>query len=568
MGPNQDNPGNFEKDHSLFDQLQHTRLTAAFDHQIEISANVLEYEEAQRYLDLAGLNGETRSTIYSRVATSAIDINVGTFGEAQLKQFAWHGTVLGEFTIDRDEGIRKGIRYIEYEKMYPLAFNSATLSPPNVHAARAAYIVASTLAHCVQTENIHALEQTVANVSRNTFERLCERYRVGTSCSEVLFDDNATMALFQWLAMLPRKSHDYMLTFFDTGRIIPEALAGKNPEFLPDNFHPALDVWGNRERAAVQPIDLTKNDYDLVEHYTDRYLSNSEVLDDVIRIIETTHPAVILLPTVTRAGRRLPFIEFCQAIRDKANNLGYDPIIILDDAQGLGRMISRHYNYRADGRKAELWDYVDAVLATGAKVVGALMGSGVLLCNRERFATKQIAIEDSPLRYRARQYSLISDDLARIACYNGCASGVAQSPELASLSIALTELPRPEEVYGLMQSVRAMVVMQLKKISGITVLEPGAAVDAKFEDSIVTFYLTNHPRSGASLRRALAEPRENGDVELDSLPITLPAIIHADKREYLRLSFDPARVVLESQYLRKINYVLDCIHKIVARDFA
>ena len=116
-----------------------------------------------------------------------------------------------------------------------------------------------------------------------------------------------------------------------------------------------------------------------------------------------------------------------------------------------------------------------------------------------------------------------------------------------------------------MRGVRSFVISRLKTIPGLTVLEPESRGTASFEDSIVAFYLTNHPRSGDQFRRMLAKPRSGIEPEFDNLPITLPALIRADKRDYLRLSFDPARPLSDNQYLRKIDYVLRAIAECLSK---
>jgi len=349
--------------------------------------------------------------------------------------------------------------------------------------------------------------------------------------------------------MLDREPNHVAITFFDTGRVMPDALKGENPGFLPDNFHPAMDVWGNRAMVQKQfntfPPDLLPWSCDLIQHYTDRYLSDQEILDKVIEKLEITKPELIVVPTVTRTGRRIAFIELCEAIKTKSAQLGLSPLVILDDAQGFGRMTPSRYFSREDGSSTRLWDYADAVLMTGAKVTGALMGSGAILFNRESFEKRQMPFGMTSVLFRARQYGFMSDDLGRVAEHNRVAPGIAQSPEIASLSMALEHLPKPDEVYNLMRQMREFVVYRLKQIPGIKVLEPEKGFKARFEDSIVAFYLENYPTEAEvrKFREHLSMPRKTNQPEWAYFPITLPALITADKRVYLRLALDPARAV-------------------------
>jgi hypothetical protein len=531
----------------------------------------MERLEAASYLQLENFPANNQAEAVHHVTSCRGNSYVGTFSGNELHSFNWHGSILGEFTANREEGIRKGIRYVPYQEMLPLAFNSATLSPPSPTAARAAHAIASLLSyHSLQGDTAET-ERLVANISRTAFEELCSRYRVDTHASEAIFDDNATMALFQFLGMLKREPDRQALTFFDTGRVMPQALQGLNPEFLADNFHPAIDVWGNRERVRNRSVNLCAwKPCSLIEHYTDHYRSDSEILQETLQKLDDLRPEVIVIPTVTRAGRRLAFIELCEAIKAKSNELGISPLVILDDAQGLGRMSADRYTTRKDGSSASLWNFADAVLLTGAKVTGALMGSGAIVFNKEAFKERQLPLGIGPLQYRARQYAFVSDDAERIREHNRSAPGVAQTPEIASLSAALRQLPQPKEVYTLMRSLRTFVVDKLKGIPGIRVLEPGPEIRASFEDSIVAFHLRDYPNSAADFRRELAKPRNLGSARWDNFPITLPAIITAPEKDvqYLRLALDPARAVSrDGDYILKVDYVIRAIDQVMRKHF-
>lgn len=544
-----------------------------FNHSVDCCddfGHLFEREEAQKYLSLDSFSLDEKREALLKVTNCREAVVVNSFSGRELAQFNWHGAVLGEFTPNREEGIRKCIRYVPYEQMAPLAFNSATLSPPLPEAGRAAFVVAKVLVHLVENNNTRECEELVANVSRTAFETLCHRYGVDSGQSEVLFDDNATMALYQYLGMVKREEDKFAMTFFDTGRVMPQALMGLNPEFLPDNFHPAMDVWGNRERVREQSCNLSKWECDLVEHYTDSYLSDEEITSQTLLVIETTRPEVIVIPTVTRTGRRINFVELCEQVKTKAAELKYSPLIILDDAQGLGRMAPSRYKTKSDGHVTNLWNYADGVLLTGAKVSGALMGSGAILFSKDAFQQRQLPFGASPLQYRARQYALMSDDLARVEEHNRAAPGIAQTPEIASLTMALGHLPKPNEVFNMMRQMREFVVDKLKAIPGIKVLEPEGNIHAKFEDSIVAFYLEDYPsdRDVRHFRSLLANPRDLGKPRWDGLPITLPAIIAADRRHYLRLALDPARAVdPDESYLLKVSYVIDAMRTTMLQGF-
>jgi hypothetical protein len=350
---------------------------------------------------------------------------------------------------------------------------------------------------------------------------------------------------------------------------MPVALEGLNPEFEKHNFHPAIDVWGNRERVRWENTNLAPWECDLIVHYNDHYLSDEEIAHQSLLMMETTRPEVIVIPTVTRTGRRIAFIELCETLRAHSQALGYDPLIILDDAQGLGRMMPSRYHTRTDGRFVNLWSYADGVLLTGAKVTGALMGSGAMLWSKDAFQRHQLPFGMSPLQYRARQYAFMSDDESRVAEYNRSAPGIAQTPEIASLTAALGQLPKPEAVSNLMRSLRELVVDQLKRVPGIKVLEPEKNTTVRFEDSIVAFFLESYPeeKDVQRFKSLLAEPRSLGKPDWDNLPITLPALIAADRRHYLRLALDPARALNDEAYFVKVLYVIEAMKNVMSTGF-
>lgn len=537
------------------------------------TSHLLQRDEAQRYLRLDSFTPQEQAKLLLEVTNCHGTMLTNSFLGPELKQFRWHDGVLGEFEPNKAEAIRKTVRYVPYEQMNPLAFNSATLAPPLLEAGRAAWITATMLQHFVKQGSTRDVEGLVANVSRTAFEVLCRHYGVDTPATEAFFDDNATMALYQALGQMRVRADRVVgtaVTLFDTGRVMPKALEGKNPEFEKDNFHPAIDVWGNRERARTEHAHLHTWECDLINHYTDRYLSDDEIAQQALLIMDTKRPEVIVIPTVTRTGRRIAFIELCESLKARSREIGYEPLIILDDAQGLGRMTPSRYCTRSDGRHVNLWSYADGVLLTGAKVTGALMGSGAILLNRDVFQKQAVPFGTSPLSYRARQYAFMSDDQARIADYNRSAPGVAQTPEIASLTAALGRLPKPDEVYTMMRALREFVVDVLKTVPGIKVLEPEGASKVKFEDSIVAFYLEGYPSDGDAqrFRSCLAEPRDLGKPQWDGLPITLPAVITADRRAYLRLALDPARAVDPTEsYFVKVNYVIKAIEAITKNHF-
>lgn len=520
-------------------------------------------EETLEYLDLPDSGKLDFSKLIKPLLQPVPQVLEGILQSQACEELVWNGSVLGEFTPDQAEGVRKGIRYTRYDSMLPLAFNSATLSPPKQSGALVAYAASLFMTDAAARGDLRSLEQLMYGVSKTLFDRLAQYYSVPTSSCEVQFDDNASMALFQTLGMLKLPPHTFSLTFFDTGRVIPDVLSGTNPEYMPFNFLPAIDIWENRQHVKAQHRDLQSIEYGLIEHYTDRYLSDQELESDFREQLEVTRPSVILIPTVTRLGRRVPFTDLCQIAQEYIDT-EYNPIVLLDDCQGLGRMRKDHYLGSSSRQFKSIWDYCDGVIGTGAKVAGALMGSGYVLLNKERFQQRQLPFNQSLLNYRARQLAFMSDDSNRVFEHCVNAQRFVQSPELASFACVLPELDRNTSDYENIRELRKLIVAGLRVMGGVTVLDSLVEKTCRFEDSIISFYLTGQAQDGAALKRKLALPRDGIDPRLDQNPITLPALITADDKEFLRIALDPAKAAQDFQsYKASIEYVLKCIRNIV-----
>ncbi len=336
---------------------------------------------------------------------------------------------------------------------------------------------------------------------------------------------------------------------------MPEALKGKNPEKMPFNFKPNIDLWN--DASLARDVNLPFKTLHLIEHYKDNvYRSDEDILTEILELIGSSKPKVVVIPTITRLGRRLAFVDIAQRVRAKGKEIDYDPLIILDDAQGLARQKQERYllNQTDGSTVGSIWDYADGILLTGAKVVGALMGSGVLLLRKGRVEGKLMAFEESTLVYRARKLGYFSEDVSKMVDYNRSACGVVQVPELASLIPALADVKIDDELAEKLRGLRVKIVDVLRECEGLEVLQQVNGT-ARFVNSIVAFMLNSDGRGGRQLKDALAA--------LDP-PVTLPAIVDADGRDYMRIAVDPRRLRIEGgRYADVVMAVLNDIRRVL-----
>lgn len=482
-------------------------------------------------------------------------ITTGSLTQNDLAYFRWEGQALGELDFDRERAIRRGVRYRTYEEISPLWLASATIAIPRTRAVEAAYTVAETMDNLVREGNITGLELLVSGVSQRAYYELCQYYNLPTNNTEALFDDNATLALYQFLGMTNARAGETAVTILDTGRVVEQTLVGQRPEEFAHNFRPALDVWQNAHSSngggTIGPFNVR-----LLNHFSDStFKSDTQFTEEVEKLARDERPKIFIIPTATRSGRKLPFIDACRRIRNLASE-DYDPIIILDDAQGLGRISQPEYTKGVEA----IWDYADAVMATGAKVAGSLSGAGVMLINKERMGSFGIPLDQSPLLYRSRRYAFVSPDIDRVVSHNRLSPRLANTPEIASFTAGLQEIETGPEVEKRMQNLRLEIIALLGQAPGVRILQESE--DVNCIGSIVSFYLPGREKDSFALKNILAQAV--GVEGLDSLPITLPTIITTDEVDYLRISLDPRRV-MEDSYEEILHYMLKRIIENIAQ---
>ena len=378
------------------------------------------------------------------------------------------------------------------------------------------------------------------------------------------------MALYQFLGLCRLKRGDTLVGFVDMGRVMPKALSGSNPEFAPANFQAAIDIWQNRAAARTyveghdaRASNLEDLNLEIIDHFGENgeYESDAKLIDKIIVLLKEKKPKIFVIPTVTRSGRRLPTQKICTEIRLNQEAVGYEPILIIDDAQGMARLQQTEYSHDPDGFEvANLLQHADAIFFTGAKALRALPGASALLYKRT-LIEKINPFTDSKLQYRARRYGFYSTDANRVVVYNNTAPRLVQTPELASLNAILPDcaenaiLAREKLV-----SLNKKFIAELKTISGVQIVVADNVNSFSIPD-IITFYF-DKPEMADRVKKMLGNPEEYAQ---SSDPIiTLPAIFQdSTGRSYLRISLDYSRVH-EEEYGERIDFLLKRLREVLA----
>jgi hypothetical protein len=294
------------------------------------------------------------------------------------------GSILGKLATLNDNshsGNATGGRAFSYPELEKYAFHSCTLGIPHRHGAKAALATALLLSE--QNGSPHEVNTLTAHIAADTFQELCETYGLSYESTEVLFDDNATTALFSFLSLLTDKTTQSILSFSDTGRLINPTLNGEYPFQHAANFPAAVDIWNNQRLDSLMKTQRRiSNSIHTIHTYLPHRATHTELLEQVHRIVATHPISLAVIPTITSSGYRVPFIEVAQILRGHSH--GENAILLLDDCQGVGRLNLTDGKGVLDDELGFLWDYFDGVFLTGAKVLGALLGTGAILWQGQR----------------------------------------------------------------------------------------------------------------------------------------------------------------------------------------
>jgi hypothetical protein len=522
-------------------------------------------DDSNEYLNLEerDLNPERIEAEINKLSLkSAFPENLFTFTPDILHYFTSNEAVLGQWYKDINIARKNNSRFEPYSIMEKFHFASSTIGLPGKEGATVAKAICRNLNNIKNSNDspeskLQQIEQLVSQIAIRAFESVCDYYNLDQQKSEILFDDNATMALYQFMSYLPLRTYDCCLTFFDTGRVIPAALQGTNPETHQDNFRPTIDIFGNKQRIK----DLNKHEHINqffvlnIEHYIHgKHKTDEEIKNDILHIVTKSKPEIILIPSVTRLGRLLPFNKICRSIKESTKETpNYNPWIILDDAQGVLRIPQNSYE--------NTWQNYDAILQTGAKVTGALMGAGAIIFNKEKFYSEAIDFSESKLTYRSNRYNFISTDHQRIAKFNSYATGVCNAPEIASLIIELGKIEYTPEIDQHLQKFRQQICTILELFNRhIEILKPENGVN--YIPSIIGFHFGKSAQMAAEFKSGL-----NREPDKIIIPALVSPLNSQDQiAAYSRIALDPKHCTDETTtalYSEKISYLTKRLKEIL-----
>lgn len=453
----------------------------------------------------------------------------------QIDTFSWSGRSLAALIPEKGQPSRIDAEL--YKAVEPFWIASSSQAFPRRRCVAAAQLVAEAIESAIhQPDHALSIEKILAGVSYKAYASLCKFYNLNRDDTEIVFDDNATLATYQFLGMVETGRSPHLVSSVDIGHTMKLTLAGKKAEELMFSFKPALDIWGNSSIDHSMAHLVGPFQAHLIDTFHgEGYQTDVDFISSIQTLLDEFKPRVFIIPTVTSSGRILPFVSVCRRIRDYAlDTEGYNPVIILDDAQGCGRMPASAYT---QGDIQTIWDYADAILMTGAKVMGALPGSSAMLINKSRFQTFERKIHKNPLLYRARKYGFISNDHRRTNAYNAVAKRLSNAPEIASLTQAVQDVTLSLVTGKAMERASEYARTRLGRMPGIHLVAED--VDSVTVKSIITFYLARHPKLAKTFRDTLMR-HENNEFS-DYQPITLPKLIETEHRDYLRVALDPVR---------------------------
>ncbi len=129
------------------------------------------------------------------------------------KRLRWDGGVLGELDTNRVEAVLRGVRYVPWREMMGRHMASSTVGVPHVQGAKLACLVAERIMRAKDEGDHRAINDLSFGVVKRVFEDLCRFYGLPTGETEAMFDDNATMVLYQFLGLLGLSADDHLLTF-------------------------------------------------------------------------------------------------------------------------------------------------------------------------------------------------------------------------------------------------------------------------------------------------------------------------------------------------------------------
>jgi hypothetical protein len=459
------------------------------------------------------------------------------------------GSVLGELATlsnNSHSGNPTGGRAFSYTELEKYAFHSCTLGIPYRPGARAALATALLLSE--QSGSPHEAHELTAHIAAETFQELCEIYGLSYESAEVFFDDNATTALFSLLALLTDKTAQSILSFSDTGRLINPTLKGAHPFQHAANFPAAVDIWDNKRLdTLIRASQHIANSIHTIHTYLPHRATHEQLLEQVHRAVTKQPISLAVIPTITSSGYRVPFIEVAQILRGHSH--GEKTILLLDDCQGVGRLNLIDGKGVVDDERDLLWNYYDGVFLTGAKVLGALLGTGAILWQGQRLKQRLLPFEQSSSLQRHRSWSFWSYDLERVDRWNKTATtgGMAQAPELASLLVCLRRLREITSSHWKSSPLATELLNLISRHQRITAYSSRPR-DQTQCDSIISFAVPDEQQWLNAKRDLLHKPQLNEEKANHIDRISLPAHLTVHGASIARFALNPLTLYEEPDY--------------------
>lgn len=473
---------------------------------------------------------QKKRVLFKRITSHEFVSPKNILTKSDLKKFRWNKEISHQVIAKRISN--KKI----YNKFEPLWFASSTQGVPLRESIEASYLVAEQIEKLSKKRDLLGLNRFLVNISQRASIELCNFYKLEKQDTEIFFDDNATLAVYHFLNIIRLPNIVHLVTSVDIGQTLRQVLTGEKEEKIMFSFRPAFDIWENKiyleNYKKVGPFfSHVINTFD-----HNKYQSDEIFLTEIKTVTERFSPFIYIIPTVTSSGRKLPFQEASHYIRS-VSNAKYNPIIIIDDAQGIGRL--NPSEYRQEGVATSILTHADAILTTGTKALGGLTGTAAVLIKKSRFKSLYKHKDQKGIIFRSRKHNLVSTDHKLVKLHNQHSDHVINAPEISSLIIALQNIKFSKNTEEAMTSAQKLVKDMLKSIPGVTVLQSENG-NSSSVNSIVTFYLKDLPKMAESFRKYIIE--DECLLSQKSSPITIPKIIVTDKIDYLRVALDPHKI--------------------------
>ncbi|MDO8427711.1 MAG: hypothetical protein Q7S92_00690 [Candidatus Diapherotrites archaeon] len=453
--------------------------------------------------------------------------------------------VLGELELDKRLAQQKGVRYKSWAKVAKGWYGNTGISRPHiefVRKPRETYLLLKKLAEHPTPENIRKINRIYQDRIQSCTQTLSRVF--GIRNPQVVFESNGTMAL-AFLRGLTGAEGKTVLHTTDMGRIVERALQGEDTSRTKEDFKQPIGLFSHAGALKEEKIS-TVHTMDL---YTkkDTPKTDTEICRELFSEIQRQRPALVIVPQISRSGRRLPVKRIGKFVKEFNQKTGSKIIFVVDGAQTIGRVSAEEMQNPLE--------YCDAYMLVGQKALGAMISAAVVLKPGLVEANANNLLQSS-IAARLSRYQFAQPVPKLEAFLKKESNHYAVSlPEIESLDLALQALEtrgrgttfsqRRLHQVKRMQALQKTLVSKLNQVRGIKVLQ--AEPQTPRTHSIVTFTLTKS--AGMT-----AEEFRNRLQELDS-PITLAPLY---QRPVLRIGLSELRE-------QNLDYLVQSIKKILTK---